>query len=323
MVEQNRDAQVTTILKSTLSGALADRLVPITHYNGTPIAAENIVRPILGWEKNPSGPGWPTGNVELDNPAGPHDDERRRMTRRSRVTMQDADADRTHAIESCRSHRTAIDATPTHHRPLRGDRHHGQRNDDPGPEQRPHLHAADGGLSGVAVDAVQGVRPQQHHQLLDRGVQVDRRQSVRDGQDERDRLFEQDAGLLPPVQPRLQRACTAGCRRWRPGPWWPTRKLLCIGVSGDGDTANIGMGQFKHVCRRNVPLVYIIENNGCYGLTKGQFSATADLNQHLRRADRRGERRAPVRPLRRGDRRRARRSWPGRSPATRSRWSRC
>jgi 2-oxoglutarate ferredoxin oxidoreductase subunit beta len=60
-------------------------------------------------------------------------------------------------------------------------------------------------------------------------------------------------------------------------------KLLCIGISGDGDTANIGMGQFKHVCRRNLPLVYIIENNGCYGLTKGQFSATADLNQHLRR----------------------------------------
>ena len=60
-------------------------------------------------------------------------------------------------------------------------------------------------------------------------------------------------------------------------------KLLCIGISGDGDTANIGMGQFKHVCRRNLPIVYIIEDNGCYGLTKGQFSATADLHQHLRR----------------------------------------
>ena len=60
-------------------------------------------------------------------------------------------------------------------------------------------------------------------------------------------------------------------------------KLLCIGISGDGDTANIGMGQFKHICRRNVPIVYVVENNGCYGLTKGQFSATADLNQHLRR----------------------------------------
>jgi 2-oxoglutarate/2-oxoacid ferredoxin oxidoreductase subunit beta len=54
------------------------------------------------------------------------------------------------------------------------------------------------------------------------------------------------------------------------------RTLLGIGISGDGDTANIGIGQFKHACRRNLPLVYIIEDNGCYGLTKGQFSATAD-----------------------------------------------
>ena len=61
------------------------------------------------------------------------------------------------------------------------------------------------------------------------------------------------------------------------------QSLLCIGISGDGDTANIGMGQFKHVCRRNVPIVYIVENNGCYGLTKGQFSATADLNALRRR----------------------------------------
>ncbi len=61
------------------------------------------------------------------------------------------------------------------------------------------------------------------------------------------------------------------------------RQLLSIGISGDGDTANIGMGQFKHACRRNLPLVYLIEDNGCYGLTKGQFSATADLHAHLRR----------------------------------------
>ncbi len=61
------------------------------------------------------------------------------------------------------------------------------------------------------------------------------------------------------------------------------RSLLAVGISGDGDTANIGLGQFKHVCRRNLPLVYVIENNGCYGLTKGQFSATADLHAHLRR----------------------------------------
>ena len=55
------------------------------------------------------------------------------------------------------------------------------------------------------------------------------------------------------------------------------KNLLALGVSGDGDTASIGLGQFVHMMRRNVPIVYIIEDNGCYGLTKGQFSATADL----------------------------------------------
>jgi len=55
------------------------------------------------------------------------------------------------------------------------------------------------------------------------------------------------------------------------------RSLTLIGVSGDGDTASIGIGQFVHMIRRNVPVVYIVENNGVYGLTKGQFSATADV----------------------------------------------
>jgi len=55
------------------------------------------------------------------------------------------------------------------------------------------------------------------------------------------------------------------------------RTLNLIGVSGDGDTASIGLGQFCHMVRRNIPVVYIIENNGVYGLTKGQFSATADV----------------------------------------------
>jgi 2-oxoglutarate ferredoxin oxidoreductase subunit beta len=62
------------------------------------------------------------------------------------------------------------------------------------------------------------------------------------------------------------------------------RELTVIGVSGDGDTASIGTGQFKHAVRRNVPMVYIVENNGVYGLTKGQFSATADLGQQLKYA---------------------------------------
>ena len=60
--------------------------------------------------------------------------------------------------------------------------------------------------------------------------------------------------------------------------------LKAIGVSGDGDTGSIGLGQFKHTMRRNVPLVYIVENNGVYGLTKGQFSATADEGQTLKYA---------------------------------------
>ena len=60
--------------------------------------------------------------------------------------------------------------------------------------------------------------------------------------------------------------------------------LKAIGVSGDGDTGSIGLGQFKHAVRRNVPLVYIVENNGVYGLTKGQFSATADEGQTLKYA---------------------------------------
>ena len=60
------------------------------------------------------------------------------------------------------------------------------------------------------------------------------------------------------------------------------RKLIAIGVSGDGDTGAIGIGQFVHLMRRNVPLVYIVEDNGCYGLTKGQFSPTADLGSTLK-----------------------------------------
>ncbi|MGA3026939.1 MAG: 2-oxoacid:ferredoxin oxidoreductase subunit beta [Bryobacteraceae bacterium] len=58
--------------------------------------------------------------------------------------------------------------------------------------------------------------------------------------------------------------------------------LPAIVVTGDGDTASIGIGHFMHMLRRNVPLVYVIENNGVYGLTKGQFSATADFGSKLK-----------------------------------------
>ena len=60
------------------------------------------------------------------------------------------------------------------------------------------------------------------------------------------------------------------------------RKMIAIGVSGDGDTGAIGIGQFIHLMRRNIPMIYIIEDNGCYGLTKGQLSPTADLGSTLK-----------------------------------------
>jgi 2-oxoglutarate/2-oxoacid ferredoxin oxidoreductase subunit beta len=67
------------------------------------------------------------------------------------------------------------------------------------------------------------------------------------------------------------------------GAMFGDHSLKGLGVSGDGDTASIGIGQFKHIVRRNVPMVYIVENNGVYGLTKGQFSATAERGLMLKR----------------------------------------
>jgi 2-oxoglutarate/2-oxoacid ferredoxin oxidoreductase subunit beta len=66
------------------------------------------------------------------------------------------------------------------------------------------------------------------------------------------------------------------------GAMLANKKLIAIGISGDGDTGAIGIGQFVHMMRRNVPMVYIIEDNGCYGLTKGQFSPTADVGSTLK-----------------------------------------
>jgi 2-oxoglutarate ferredoxin oxidoreductase subunit beta len=66
------------------------------------------------------------------------------------------------------------------------------------------------------------------------------------------------------------------------GAMLANRNLLGIVVTGDGDTASIGIGQFMHLLRRNLPLIYVIEDNGVYGLTKGQFSATADMGSTLK-----------------------------------------
>ncbi len=66
------------------------------------------------------------------------------------------------------------------------------------------------------------------------------------------------------------------------GAFLANHELQLIGISGDGDTGSIGLGSFCHLLRRNVPMVYIVENNGVYGLTKGQFSATADQGSSLK-----------------------------------------
>jgi len=69
------------------------------------------------------------------------------------------------------------------------------------------------------------------------------------------------------------------------GTMLANKDLVAIGVSGDGDSVSIGLGQLCHLLRRNVPMIYIIENNGVYGLTKGQFSATADLGSRSKTGD--------------------------------------
>ena len=86
-------------------------------------------------------------------------------------------------------------------------------------------------------------------------------------------------------------------------------ELFYVGVSGDGDTASIGLGQFAHAVRRQVNMLYVVENNGTYGLTKGQLSATADVGMRSKtgeiqppRLDRPGEPRPSARRLVRGAR---------------------
>src|ERR1700678_476174 len=63
------------------------------------------------------------------------------------------------------------------------------------------------------------------------------------------------------------------------------RELTYIGISGDGDSLSIGFGQVAHAIRRNVKMLYVIENNGVYGLTKGQFSASADLGSKSKKGE--------------------------------------
>ena len=98
------------------------------------------------------------------------------------------------------------------------------------------------------------------------------------------------------------------------------RELTYIGISGDGDSLSIGLGHLCHAIRRNVRMLYVIENNGVYGLTKGQFSASADVGSKSKRGE--PNRMAPIDPVMLGLEPWARRSSRAVSPATRSSWCR-
>src|SRR5208283_4855962 len=73
------------------------------------------------------------------------------------------------------------------------------------------------------------------------------------------------------------------------------RELICIGISGDGDSLSIGIGHMVHAIRRNLNMLYVIENNGVYGLTKGQFSASADVGSKSKRGE--SNRMMPIDPV--------------------------
>jgi 2-oxoglutarate ferredoxin oxidoreductase subunit beta len=98
------------------------------------------------------------------------------------------------------------------------------------------------------------------------------------------------------------------------------RELLYLGVSGDGDSASIGLGQFAHAMRRGVNMAYIVENNGVYGLTKGQFSATADQGSKSKKGV--VNSRQPGGPGGHGAATGAPPTWRAASRATRSSWCR-
>ena len=150
----------------------------------------------------------------------------------------------------------------------------------PAAEDQPHRPEL-ARLQGRQDHAVRRLRPQRDFRAHHRSLVRDGRRTPARGQAHRHRLLVQEPGVFPEQLARLQ-------RRARPhavggtGAMLANRKLIAIGVSGDGDTASIGIGQFVHLMRRNLPIIYIIEDNGCYGLTKGQFSATADLGSKLK-----------------------------------------
>ena len=142
------------------------------------------------------------------------------------------------------------------------------------------LEASD--LQGRQDDAVRRLRPQRH-------LRAHHRRVLRDGRSTRARSSSCRASAARARARRTSSAartastpCTAACRRSAPARCWPTRSSSPSASAATATPGAIGIGQFVHLMRRNLPIIYIIEDNGCYGLTKGQFSPTADLGSKLK-----------------------------------------
>ena len=112
---------------------------------------------------------------------------------------------------------------------------------------------------------------------------------------ERHRLFFKDARPISSTARTASIPPTGACPPIATGANAANRELIYIGVSGDGDSLSIGLGHLCHAIRRNVRMAYVIENNGVYGLTKGQFSASADVGSKSKRGE--ANRMSPIDPV--------------------------
>ena len=244
VIEQNRDAQLlpADAPRARRPSGIA-KLRSVLHYNGLPIDARSITDDVLAQEGFEVAKKTAASERRIGG-------RRIELTKCSRLQIDNCELDRTY---------------------INGDTSQSQSH-----------RARTSGLQGRQDDAVRRLRPQRH-------LRAHHRRVLRDGRRSRARSSSCRASAARARARRTSWAArtastpsTAACRRSAPARCWPTSKLIAIGVSGDGDTGAIGIGQFVHLMRRNLPIIYIIEDNGCYGLTKGQFSPTADLGSKLK-----------------------------------------
>ncbi len=262
VVEQNRDAQLRQLIVNE-NGIDPVRLVPILHYDGTPITARFIANAIGDHQDHLEGDPAAQGAC--------HDLHRQAEIPSSRACRRTSSATPT-ATTRARSRRCAPAAATTRSRP---------RSSRPASSSsiEPHRVAK---ISGIGCSS----KTPDYFLGNSHG-------------------FNSVHGRMPSVLTGANLA---------------NRDLIYLGVSGDGDRASIGFGQFAHAIRRGVNMTYIVENNGVYGLTKGQFSATADRGSKSKK--RRQQHRQRHRPRRRSRCSSARPSWRAASPATRPSWCR-